>query len=52
MKKCDGNTIKECKSLHHALKVQDFQGAFTVWQEHWERCIAAQGEFEGEGGEI
>ena len=33
------------------LKEQDFQGAFQVWQEHWELSITAQGDYlKGDGG--
>uniref|UniRef100_A0A3Q1ERN1 Mos1 transposase HTH domain-containing protein n=1 Tax=Acanthochromis polyacanthus TaxID=80966 RepID=A0A3Q1ERN1_9TELE len=35
------------------LKQRDFQRAFQTWQERWERCIAAQGDyFDGDGGQI
>jgi hypothetical protein len=31
------------------LREQDFQHAFQQWQRHWDRCVAAQGDyFEGD----
>ncbi|XP_008294029.1 histone-lysine N-methyltransferase SETMAR-like isoform X2 [Stegastes partitus] len=52
---CD--TVEEIQHVSQVvletLKKRDFQRAFQMWQERWERCIAAQGDyFDGDGGQI
>jgi len=34
------------------LREQDFQHAFQQWQQRWDRCVAAQGDyFEGDAAQ-
>jgi hypothetical protein len=42
----------ESQNVLSTLREQDFQHAFQQWQQHWDRCIAAQGDyFEGDAAQ-
>jgi hypothetical protein len=39
---------RESQNVLGTLQEQDFQNAFQQWQQTWDRCVTAQGEyFEG-----
>jgi len=39
---------RESQNVLGTLQEQDFQHAFQQWQQRWDRCVAAQGDyFEG-----
>jgi hypothetical protein len=41
----------ESQQVLNTLTPGDFNDCFQKWQNHWDRCIQAQGDhFEGEGG--
>jgi hypothetical protein len=41
----------ELQAVLNTLTEHDFQDAFKIWQQCWERCIHAEGDyFEGGGG--
>jgi len=41
----------ESQQILNALKQADFSECFQKWQNRWDRCIQAQGDyFEGESG--
>jgi hypothetical protein len=43
----------ESQKVMVPLTQNDFEAAFQQWQEHYERCIAVQGDyFEGDGVQI
>jgi len=40
---------REVQTVLGKLREQDFQHTFQQWQWHWDRCVAAQGNyFEGD----
>jgi hypothetical protein len=42
----------ESQNVLGRLQEQDFQHAFQQWQRHWDRCVAAQGDyFEGDAAQ-
>jgi hypothetical protein len=42
----------ESQNVLGTLQEQDFQQAFHQWQQHWDRCVAAQGDyFEGDAAQ-
>jgi len=42
----------ESQNVLGTLREQDFQHAFQQWQRHWDRCVAAQGDyFEGDAAQ-
>jgi hypothetical protein len=42
----------ESQAVLNSLTEHDFQDAFKTWQNHWEWCIQADGDYlEGEGGQ-
>jgi len=43
---------QESQNVLGRLREQDFQHAFQQWQQRWDRCVAAQGDyFEGDAVE-
>jgi hypothetical protein len=41
----------ESQKILNTLTPADFSECFQKWQNHWDRCIQAQGDyFEGDGG--
>jgi hypothetical protein len=41
---------RESRKVMDSLTQNDFEAAFQQWQEHCDRCIAAQGDhFKGDG---
>jgi hypothetical protein len=36
---------RESQNVLGTLREQDFQHALQQWQRHWDRCIAAQGDY-------
>jgi hypothetical protein len=43
---------RESQNVLGKLQEQDFQHAFQQWQQHWDRCVAAQGDyFEGDAAQ-
>jgi hypothetical protein len=43
---------RESQNALGTLRAQDFQHAFQQWQQHWTRCVAAQGDyFEGDAAQ-
>jgi hypothetical protein len=40
---------RESQKVMDSLTQNDFEAAFQQWQERCDRCIAAQGYFEGDG---
>jgi len=40
----------ESQQVRDTIPKRDFQGCFQAWQNPWDRCIRAKGEyFEGDG---
>jgi hypothetical protein len=40
---------QESHNVLGTLQEQEFQHVFQQWQQHWDQCVAAQGEyFEGD----
>ena len=43
---------RESQNVLGTLREQDFQHAFQQWQQRWDRCVAAQGDyFEGDAAQ-
>jgi hypothetical protein len=43
----------ESQRVLNTLTPEDFSECFQKWQNHWDRCIQAQGDyFEGDGGNL
>jgi hypothetical protein len=43
---------RESQNVLGTLREQDFQHAYQQWQQRWDRCVAAQGDyFEGGAAE-
>jgi len=43
---------RESQNVLGTLREQDFQHAFQQWQQRWDRCVGAQGDyFEGDAAQ-
>jgi hypothetical protein len=43
---------RESQNVLDTLREQDFQHVFQHWQQRWDRCVAAQGDyFEGDAAQ-
>ena len=56
LKGCHFDTVeeiqRESQNVLGKLREQDFHHAFRQWQQRWERCVAAQGDYlEGDGAQ-
>jgi len=36
---------RESQNVRGMLQEQDFQHAFQQWQQRWDRCVAAKGDY-------